>query len=880
MNKVFWTFMLWALWSPFAIAQSSGLDRLVSVTLTEADPATTIQKIESASKVPFSYNNNLLPDILITASFKRRPLREVLGEVLPRMGLEYIYQDGIVVLVKGKDKPRAPGYTISGYIEDASTGERLIGASVYDLRSREGMITNQFGYFSLHLPADSVKLVVSMVGYALEASRFKLTRNERLTVRLVPDLSLETIEINDQQDIGITGLGGVSSMRVPISEIERLPTLMGESDVLAALALLPGVHSGGEGSTGLYVRGGGPDQNLILYDGVPVYSSSHLFGFYSIFNSSAIKDLELVKGGFPARYGGRLSSVVNIRMKEGNLKKFSGEGNVGLTSANLLLEGPLIKDKLSFVVSGRRTLLEPYLLAINRYAELNDGNSLGYYFYDLHGKVHWNVGKRDGIFLTYYQGEDVFSSGYSIDTMNVLDVFDFDLNYGNSAGILRWHRDWSGNFFSDVSVYASQYRYNSVSSTELDFMGMEFQRNELTNRSSVQDLGARFQLDWIPTNNQLVRMGGNVVRHRFEPEVFQQRTIEDGVPTEVKTTRQEPLEPIEANIFFEDQVTPTENVSFNLGIHTSWYLIDSTSFASIQPRVSFRIGPVDRWGLYGSYSSMTQYLHLLSNSGVGLPTDLWVPATRKVPPQQAHQVSLGVDKSFKKNGFQFSAEAYYKTLNDLIEYQTGANFLGDLDWQDRVEKEGTGESYGLELFLRKNMGQFRGWIGYTRSKTFRTFPSINFGNRFPYKYDRRNDLSLVLIYELSDRMEISANWVYGTGTAVTFPAATFYAPSDPIFDFWSLNDGSELNIVIVYSDRNSYRLPAYHRLDLNFRVHKARKWGETFWNIGLYNAYNRRNPYFLFLRADYSVDPNAPTIKARKLNLLPVLPSVNFGFKF
>ena len=880
MNKVFWTLLLWTLWSPFAFTQSNGLDRLVSVTLTDADPATAFQKIESASDVPFSYNNKILPDRRVTAAFSATPLRDVLDEVLQPLGLAYVYQDGIVVIVKGAGGGGANRYTISGYVEDAATGERLIGASVYDLKSKQGIITNEFGFFSLQLPADSIKFVVSMVGYALYASKFRLSSNQKTSILMKPDLSLETIEINDEQNVGIGQLGGVSSMSIPVSEIDRLPALMGESDVLAGLALLPGVHSGGEGATGLYVRGGGPDQNLILYDGVPVYSSSHLFGLYSIFNSSAIKDLQLVKGGFPARYGGRLSSVVNIRMKEGNLKKFSGEGNLGLTTARLLLEGPLIKDKVSFVVSGRRTLLEPFLLGINRYAERNNGNSLGYYFYDLHGKLHWKVGKRDGIFLTYYQGEDVFSSGYSLDTNQVLDVFAFDLNYGNSAGILRWHRDWSSNLFSDFSVYASRYRYNSVSSTELDFRGTDFQRNELTNRSSVEDIGARFQFDWIPMNSQLVRIGGGVVRHRFEPEVFQQQTFEDGVPTELKETRQDPLEPIEANIFFEDQVKVSENLSFNLGVHTSWYLIDSTSFASVQPRLSFRIGPVDRWGIYGSYTNMTQFLHLLSNSGVGLPTDLWVPATRKVPPQRAHQMSFGVDRTLGKSGLQFSAEGYYKSLSDLIDYQTGANFLGDLDWQDRVEKEGMGESYGVELFLRKNKGQFRGWIGYTWSRTLRQFPSINQGNPFPYKYDRRNDLSVVTIYELNERMEFSANWVYGTGTAVTFPAAVFYAPSDPVFDFWSLNDGSELNIVIVYSDRNTFRLPAYHRLDLNFRIHKKRKWGETFWNFGIYNVYNRRNPYFLFLRADYSSNPNAPEIKARRLNLLPILPSVNFGFKF
>ncbi len=878
MQRVCWTIILHLLLGSLAYSQTSGLDFPVTVSFENADPDIALQLIEQASGLPFSYNNNILPNRNVSGTFEKTPLREVLSQVLGSLGLTYTYRRGLIILLPGNKAPRIiPAHTISGYVEDNASGERLIGATVYDASSRSGVITNEFGFFSLQVPKDSVKLVISMIGYAVHAEMLYPETDIKGVVRLKPDLSLETVEIIDQQEKIRSELGGISAYRIPISELRALPALMGETDVLAGLSLLPGVSSGGDGATGLYVRGGGPDQNLVLFDGVPIYNSSHLFGFYSIFNSDAIKDVKLVKGGFPARYGGRLSSVISIRMNEGNLNEWSGQGNLGLTSGRLMLEGPLIKDKLSLTLSGRRTLLEPYLAIVSNLAEKNNGNSIGYNFYDLNGKLHWKVSERDGIYLSGYSGGDAFSSGYSIDTNGVLDAFDFNLRWGNTAGILRWHRDWSKELFSDFSVFTTQYRYRSLSSTEIDFPNEPFERNELTNRSQVRDFGARLNFDYIPTNKQVVRMGATVTQHEFTPEILQRQSFSTGPSVEIS---QRILRPIEANIYFEDQVQATEKFSFNLGIHTSYYQLDTFSFASIQPRVSFRIGPTDRWGVYGSYSTMTQFLHLLSNSGTGLPIDLWVPATEIAQPEFARQVSLGVDQTFQNPGLQLSVEGYYKRMENLIDYQTGANFLGDVDWQERVEKGGTGESYGMEVFVRKPKGVIKGWLGYTWSKTTRQFPTINDNIPYPYKYDRRHDFSAAAIYDLSDKIQFSANFVFGSGTANTLPRAASLTPSNPAFGFIELNEGIGTNVVITYGQRNEYRLPAYHRLDLNMKIFKTRSWGETYWNFGLYNAYNRRNPYFLFLRADYSNNIDEPEIKARRLSLLPILPSVNWGFKF
>lgn len=881
MQRVCWTFILHLLLGTFAYSQSTGLDIPVTVSFEKAAPDIALQLIEQASGLPFSYSNSILPNRKVTATFERVPMREVLSNVLDQMGLTYTFRKGIIILLPGKTRTRVvPAFTISGYIEDSTSGERLIGATVYDAASKSGVLTNEFGFFSLKVPKDSVKLIISMIGYAVHAEMIYPTKDIRGVVQLSPDLSLEIVEITDQQEEIHSELGGISAFRIPIADLKSLPALMGETDVLAGLSLLPGVSNGGEGATGLYVRGGGPDQNLVLYDGVPIYNSSHLFGFYSVFNSDGIKDVKLVKGGFPARYGGRLSSVINVRMNEGNLKEWHGQGNLGLVAGRLMFEGPLIKDKVSLTVSARRTILEPYLKVVSEQAEKNGGNSVGYSFFDLNGKAHWKVGKRDGIYLTAYTGGDAFSSGYSIDTNGVLDALDFNLRWGNTAGIVRWHRDWNKDLFSDFSVFSTQYQYRSLSTTEVDFPSEPFERNELTNRSQVQDIGGRINFDWLPMNRQVVRMGATVTQHQFIPEILQRQSFDTRDDTTDARLAQDVLRPIEANIYFEDQVQATDKFSFNLGLHTSYYQLDSFRFASIQPRVSFRVGPTNRWGIYGSYSSMTQYLHLLSNSGTGLPIDLWVPATKIAQPELAKQWSLGVDQNFQQYGFQISVEGYYKTLENLIDYQTGSNFLGDVDWQERVEKGGTGESYGVEVFLRKPKGQFRGWIGYTWSKTFRQFPTINEGRRYPYKYDRRHDFSAAAIYDVNDRLQLSANFVFGTGTANTLPAAAFLAPSNPSFGFIDLNDGNGANVVVTYQDRNSFRLPAYHRLDLNAKLYKKRSWGETYWNFSLYNAYNRRNPYFLFLRADYSNNINEPEIKARKLSLLPILPSVNWGFKF
>ena len=831
-----------------------------------------------------TYDPRILPDSTVSASYTARPLSEVLDALLAPHELAYsVKGSNLVIYPAGYEptsNPSAAFYTISGYVEDRESGERIAGASIYDLRSKRGTVSNEAGFFSFRVPADSVKFVVSMVGYAIHAERYRILQDLRRTIRLVPDLELKSVEILDSEaNPDIDQLAGAEIINVPLAEVELMPSLMGEPDVFNALKLYPGVHSGGDGSSGLYVRGGGPDQNLVLLDGVPIYNSSHLFGFYSVFNTDAIKRIELVKGGFPARYGGRLSSVIGIDMKDGNLHEWHGEASLGLVAAKVLLEGPLIKDKTSVMLSARRTIMEPFFKVVNIIETARNGNSVDYSFFDVNAKLSHRLSPRDQLFATFYQGGDKFGSGYAIDTNTVSDRFDFDLDWGNTAGILRWRRDWSKNVFGDISFYGTQYRYQANSVNRLDYLGLDTSTTELSIRSQVRDYGVRMQFDIIAGDRHYIRVGGSSILHNVQPETYTQIVRASGDTTENRAGQGEIL-PIENNVFIEENLRIGRSIRLNLGLNVAYYLVDNTTDLSLQPRFSGRWSLPAGFALEGNFTRMVQYVHLLTNAGVGLPTDLWVPATKNIAPQTAYQASLGIEKEFERLNLELGVEAYGKELRNLIDYQTGINFLGVNNWEGLVETGGRGKSYGLEVLLRRHTGRFTATLGYTLSRTTRQFETINFGAEYLYKYDRTHDLAAAAIYRATERISFSAEWIYGTGNAITYPQSVRYAPTSSVLGFWDLNEGPNLNVIIDYGGRNAFRMPAYHRLDVNATFTWKRSWGEWTLNTGIFNVYNRRNPYFLFLRADYSGDPTSPEIKARKMSLLPILPSISLGCKF
>ncbi len=660
----------------------------------------------------------------------------------------------------------------------------------------------------------------------------------------------------------------MSRIQVPMDQIKGLPALLGEVDVLKTLQLLPGVQSGSEGASGLYVRGGGPDQNLILLDGVPLYNVSHLFGFFSVFNADAINKVELTKGGFPARYGGRLSSVVDITMKEGNAIKLSGAGSVGLLATKLTLEGPIIKDKTSFIVSARRTYID--VLAAPIIKSQTDGNTnAGYYFYDINAKINHQFSKKDRIFLSGYLGKD---QGYfknkntSIGPNGPINyVNNIRLGWGNALAAVRWNHVINKKMFSNLSLNYSQYRFDIYNAFEEKPSMSPTIEQKSRYLSDIQDINAKLDVDFFPNPNHYIRFGVSATRHDFRPGIYQYTsTIESDT-----TLGAEPVHAYEISSYIEDDLKISEKLKVNVGLHASGYAVQDTFYFSLQPRISARYKVNQALSAKASYAKMQQNIHLLTNAGLGLPTDLWVSSTKNIAPQQAWQLAAGLAYNWKY-GIEFSLEGYYKEMDRLIDYKPGASFLIlDKPWESQVAV-GRGESYGVELFAQKKLGSLTGWVGYTLSWSNRQFDELNFGKKFPYKYDRRHDMAIALVKNWYDKIDLSATWVYGTGNAITIPIQEY--------PYFADNNNAQLNqyrTIDYYGDRNSYRMRSYHRLDVSISFKKKKKWGERAWTIGVYNLYNRKNPFFID-----SYNKLDGTRSFQQYSLFPILPSISYQFKF
>ena len=762
-------------------------------------------------------------------------------------------------------------HTISGYLTDSESGEKLIGANVYDQHRLTGTTTNTYGFYSLTLPADTYNIVFSYLGYGTKISKLKLNKDFVLNGKLLPGLNLEEVEITADQTERIEEMTQMSTIKVPVAQIKSIPAMFGEVDVLKALQLLPGVQSGMEGGSGLYVRGGGPDQNLILLDGTPVYNASHLFGFFSVFNADAIKNVELIKGGFPARYGGRLSSVIDITLKEGNMKKIKGEGSIGLIASKFTLEGPIWKDRTSFIIAARRTYLDILIqpLIKNVLGESNDVNA-GYFFYDLNAKINHKLTDKDHLYLSLYTGDDKFylkqkPYSYLYDGVLFTESSDAGLGWGNLTSALRWNHQFNNKLFSNLSLTYSQYDFD-IHSNESQVFDTVNQSYSMQYLSGINDIAGKLDFDYLPGPNHFVKFGANAIYHTFKPGATAY-TISTPASTIDSTLGAGVLNAWEFAAYIEDDYRITEHIKANIGVHASAFMVNDEFYYRVQPRVSARYLFDKNWSIKASYASMQQYVHLLTNSTIGLPTDLWVPSTDKILPQNSDQIALGFATSIKKK-YQLSVEGYYKQMHNLIEYVDGATFLNsETDWQDKVEA-GEGWSYGGEVFFEKKVGKTKGWVGYTLSWTYRKFPNINFGEIFPYKYDRRHDISVVVSHELGEHLDVSATWVYGTGNAVTLPVVRAMGSIDPFG--WGYN-----NEIEYFNKKNDYRMAAYHRLDLSINWHLDSKWGETTINGSIYNFYNRRNPFYYYFSFD-----NRGNRVLKRVSLFPMIPSLSINFKF
>jgi outer membrane cobalamin receptor len=763
------------------------------------------------------------------------------------------------------------GFVISGYVLDAGSREALIGATLYEPVSGSGTATNEYGFFSLSLPDATAKDIrVSYVGYVTQYLTLQPNTGDKVTILLKEEDYLDEVVVMADEPTLVEDVQ-MSKISVPITTIKSMPALFGEVDILKTLQLLPGIQSGAEGTSGIYVRGGGPDQNLILLDGVPVYNASHLFGFFSVFNSDAVKHVDVYKGGFPARYGGRLSSVLDIRMKEGNMQEWHGEGGIGIISSRLTVEGPLKKNKTSMIVSGRRTYID--ILARPIIKVQSDGEAVaGYYFYDFNTKFNYIVNEKNRLYASAYLGNDKFyvnnGDEYTdYDGQVYQDESNSGIKWGNITSSLRWNHVFSDKIFSNTTLTYSKYQFDLFSYQYNEYSDNGSKRKEEINAnyiSFIRDFALSNDVDISINNQHQLRTGFMLTQHRFKPGAFQ--FISEG---EDEYSYMPPdslmLDSWESQLYVEDDWMVNSKLKLNLGLHSSAFITQGRNYISLQPRISGRYLLSNSLSLKASAVTMRQFIHLLTNSGVGLPTDLWVPSTDYVKPQKSWQAAVGLAKELK-GGYQVSLEGYYKEMDNLVAYKEAASYIDPrTDWQEQVTF-GRGESYGTELFFEKQQGKLTGWLGYTLSWSNRQFPTLNLGNKFPYKYDRRHDVSVVLNYSPNKKSVLSTTWVYGTGNAITLPLATYVYEDEQ-------GGGDELT---YYSERNAYRMRAYHRMDLSYSRVKKVRWGERRWVFSVYNLYNRKNPFYINLEYDYETEQN----KFVQYSLFTIIPSVAYNFKF
>jgi hypothetical protein len=758
-------------------------------------------------------------------------------------------------------------YTLSGFVKEKGSEELLLGASIAIPALKTGTVTNNYGFYSLTLPAGEYELVVTYIGYKPKAFKINLNANIENNIWLEAGTQLTEVVVSAQKSAPrLAEQTRMSVIEIPIQQIKDIPALLGEKDVLKVIQLLPGVQKGSEGNSGIYVRGGGPDQNLIILDDAIVYNAFHLFGFFSLFNGDALKSVELTKGGFPARYGGRLSSVIDMSMKEGNKEEFHGEGGIGVISSRLTLEGPIVKGKSSFLVSGRRTYIDALI-----YPFLPANEKTGYYFYDFNAKANYEIDSKNKIYVSGYFGRDRFyynSKYYNLNSKSAIA-------WGNMTGTFRWNHVFAPKLFGNFSLIASNYDFALTASEEGSAA-----KYSLSYGSGIRDYAAKFDLDYRPSTKHTIKGGMHLINHQFTPSAV---VIKD-IATSVDNKTQ--LNAWENALYVEDDIKVGTRLRLNPGIRLSHFQVQNKDYFRFEPRFSASYNIKSDLAIKTAYSIMNQYIHLLSNTSVGLPTDLWVPTTSKIKPQQSWQVAGGVAKDFIDKGFSVSIEGYYKESSNIISYKEGASFLAadpeDAEtgtapsWEDQITS-GMGRSYGAEFLLQKKTGKFSGWIGYTLSWTKLRFEELNFGREFYARYDRRHDISVVGMYDIrkpsdtKNGIKISGTWVYGTGNAITLPMAEYEAPihSPGRSSIYSYGTVSE------YTDRNAFRMAPYHRFDLGIQVQKKmRLWIRT-WEFSVYNLYNRYNPFFYYITY-----PEGNTPRLTQVSLFPIIPSVSWNIKF
>lgn len=878
-------------------AQSS--NARLTMEIRNATLESLVKRLENSTGFTFVYGEEVRLNSRISLQVKQLTISELLEQAFRDQPVEFSINGKHIVLRKREmpKKKERRRFTISGCVTEQGSAETLIGANVTEGRYATGTSTNTFGLYSLTLPEGEVSLTFSYLGFRPQQSRFVLTRDTVINIQLAGNVELQEVVITSQRKEAGIQSANTGSHNIPITQIRHTPSILGEADVLKTLQLMPGVQAGMEGFAGMYVRGGTPDQNLVMLDGIPVYNADHLMGVFSVFTPEAVKNVSLFKSSFPARYGGRLSSIVDVRTNDGDLHQYHGSLSIGSLTDKLHIEGPIRKGKTSFSLSGRfmpTTLIPNAVNTSESYGTHISTDKYNYYFYDLNAKLNHKFNDRSRLFLGFYRGKDHYHyynddkpTDYSSSPQQYY-TSKARLNWGNLIGYARWNYVFSPKLFGNATVAYNQYHMTLQEDTENRKIqnGNTLEHQIYTSKfhSGIRDWSARMDFDYTPSTSHRVRFGSEFIHHLFSPGVSTAHEGNYGTSTTpsdttYRTSINQAQRGFELSLYAEDDWELSDRLSLNWGGRLTLFHTQGKSYLSAQPRLSLRYDLGNGLAAKASYAHMAQYVHLLSSTPLSMPTDLWVPITRNIRPMYSNQYAAGLYYD-GLSGWEFSVEGYYKQMRHILEYQDGVSFFGNSTyWEEKVEM-GEGRCYGLEVMAQRTVGKTTGWISYTLSKSERRFKdgSISQGQWFPHKYDRRHSVNLCLNHKFSDRIDVGASWIFYTGGYMTVPErqTIVIKPDGSI--------GQENYI----SHRNNYQLPPTHRLNVGINFNRKTKHGMRTWNISIYNLYNAMNPNVVYTKQENIYENFAPgeiitqhtktTIK--KLTILPLIPSVTYTYRF
>lgn len=842
----------------------------ISINIKDATLKEITNQIEQKSNYSFVFNENLNMQQKKDISIHNKSMSEALKRVFGGTGISWQIVDDHIVLSKAKL------ITISGYITDANSKETLIGATVSDKSSRANSSTNSYGYYSIQVMPDSVQMQVSYIGYKPSTKIFYALSDTTVNLGLNESISeLQSVTIYNVKPLSRVG----NTIELSGSEIKSSAATFGENDILKTLQTMPGISSGVEGSSGMHVRGGSPDQNLILLDGTPIYNTGHMWNLFSVLNGDAVKKATLYKNNFPARFGGRLSSVLDIRFKDGDMQRFHANATIGLYTARVNVEGPIFKNKTSYNISVRRSYIDTYL----RIKRKSSPTTEIIYMYDINAKINHRFSDRNRLYLSYYSGRDkqnnkdeyeLYQENNKISNTST----SYNYSWGNDILSLRWNYIFNNRLFMNASVAYNKYNYKYSSRSNQIYEELK-QGYYLVKRSGIKDWQSSFDFDYQLNNNHYLRFGTGFILHQFNPETHGYRLNDSGESNKNWNSRyflHEKMNGTEMSFYGEDEFSITEKLKANIGLHLSMFSVQGKTYTRLQPRASVSYQLLPDLVVNASYSRMNQYVNLLSNNTVNDPTDLWVPITKNLKPMPSDQFAAGLFFD-KKNGYNFSIEGFYKKLNNILEYKDGTAWKDIFtSWSENIEA-GKGEVYGLEFLARKNKGRFTGWLGYTLSWNNRRFPTINKGRQFPAKYDSRHNVNITTNYKLSNKVNISASWVYSTGTRATLPLEQYQIlpQINNVAYQRSLSYYNGLyhsNSIYYIGERNNYKMSDTHHLDLEMRYQRS---ACKIWTFGVYNVYNHANPYAARVGSN---DSGKPVVIEK--TLFGIMPSVSFTYKF